>query len=116
MFIIDFIHSCIKCSGKYTLVDKNIEDLDKLCPHCLLHYKKFNKNNNDNSQSYSRYISSDVKQTVWKRDNGRCVCCNSLINLEYDHIIPISKGGSNFENNIQILCYDCNRTKSNKIL
>jgi Holliday junction DNA helicase RuvB len=39
MFIIDFIHSCIKCGGKYTLVDKSIEDLDKLCPHCLLHKK-----------------------------------------------------------------------------
>ena len=109
-------HICPQCNGEFFSEGDLNPSWDGLCNYCLLHYKKFNKNNNDNSQSYSRYISSDVKQTVWKRDNGRCVCCNSLINLEYDHIIPISKGGSNFENNIQILCYDCNRTKSNKIL
>ncbi|MDI6603365.1 MAG: HNH endonuclease [Patescibacteria group bacterium] len=63
----------------------------------------------------SRYIPSEVKQRVWERDGGRCVQCNSKRNLEFDHIIPVSKGGSNSENNVQLLCQKCNREKSNKI-
>jgi hypothetical protein len=63
----------------------------------------------------SRYIPSEVKRTVWKRDGGRCVNCGSKRDLEYDHDIPFSRGGSNTENNIRILCKRCNREKSAKI-
>ena len=59
----------------------------------------------------TRYISKSVRREVWRRDRGRCVECGSRVNLEYDHIIPFSKGGSNTERNIQLLCQDCNRKK-----
>jgi len=60
-------------------------------------------------------IPDDVKIFVWKRDGGKCVKCGSIENLEYDHIIPFSKGGSNTERNIQLLCEKCNREKHDKI-
>jgi hypothetical protein len=63
----------------------------------------------------SRYISTQVKRDVWRRDNGRCVECGSKERLEYDHIIPFSKGGSDTARNIQLLCEICNRKKSNNI-
>ena len=63
----------------------------------------------------SRNISSKVKRDVWRRDYGKCVECGSQERLEYDHIIPFSKGGSNTARNIQILCEKCNRKKHNKI-
>ena len=63
----------------------------------------------------SRRIPETVKNAVWNRDNGCCVYCGSNINIEYDHIIPFSKGGSNTYKNIQILCQSCNRVKSNNI-
>jgi Holliday junction DNA helicase RuvB len=56
-------------------------------------------------------IPDDVKRFVWQRDGGRCVKCGSRENLEFDHIIPISKGGSNTARNIQLLCARCNRAK-----
>lgn len=56
-------------------------------------------------------IPSDVKKAVWKRDGGKCVYCGSQVDLEYDHIIPIAKGGSSTTQNIQILCKKCNRKK-----
>ncbi|MBN2080776.1 HNH endonuclease [bacterium] len=56
-----------------------------------------------------------VQLLVWKCDGGRCVECGSKENLEYDHIIPVSKGGANTARNIQLLCQSCNRKKSNKI-
>jgi len=60
-------------------------------------------------------IPEDVQVAVWNRDGGKCVKCGSQEKLEYDHIIPVSKGGSNTTRNIQLLCEKCNRTKSNKI-
>lgn len=63
----------------------------------------------------SRHIPQKVKDEVWRRDQGRCVQCGSNHNIEYDHIVPFSKGGSNTYRNIQLLCESCNRTKSNKI-
>lgn len=60
-------------------------------------------------------IPSNVRTEVWRRDGGRCVRCGSREKLEYDHIIPISKGGSNTARNIELLCEDCNRSKSDAI-
>jgi hypothetical protein len=66
-------------------------------------------------QSYgqSRYISETTKKVVYNRDAGRCKCCGSSLNLEYDHITPYSCGGSSEVSNIQLLCMQCNRSKSN---
>ena len=58
-----------------------------------------------------RYFPPQVKISVWRRDEGKCVKCGSQEKLEYDHIIPVSKGGSNTERNIQLLCEKCNRSK-----
>ena len=60
-------------------------------------------------------IPEDVRFFVWRRDGGKCAKCGSKENLEFDHIIPVSKGGSSTERNIQLLCEKCNREKSNKI-
>ena len=56
-------------------------------------------------------IPDAVRLFVWQRDQGKCVKCSTTEQLEYDHIIPISKGGSNTERNVQLLCEACNREK-----
>jgi len=45
-------------------------------------------------------------------------CCNSrkLISFNIDHINPISNGGENNIDNLQLLCRKCNRQKGNKIM
>lgn len=60
-------------------------------------------------------IPQEIQDIVWNRDGGKCVKCGSQENLEFDHIIPFSKGGSNTARNLQLLCQKCNREKSNKI-
>ena len=60
-------------------------------------------------------IPESIRNEVWRRDQGRCITCGSQINLEFDHIIPFSKGGSNTARNLQLLCETCNRRKHNKI-
>ena len=61
----------------------------------------------------SRYISETTKKVVYTRDGGRCNCCGSSLSLEYDHITPFSCGGGGEASNIQLLCMECNRSKSN---
>jgi len=63
----------------------------------------------------SRRIQESVKDAVWRRDGGKCVQCGSNEYLEFDHIIPFSKGGANTKRNIQLLCESCNRAKSDNI-
>ena len=67
------------------------------------------------TESRSRNISQEVRDKVWNRDGGKCVDCGSNENLEFDHIIPHSKGGANTYRNIQLLCEKCNRSKSDNI-
>jgi hypothetical protein len=63
--------------------------------------------------SQSRYVSETTKKIVYTRDGGKCNCCGSSQNLEYDHITPYSCGGNSDASNIQLLCQKCNRSKSN---
>lgn len=63
-----------------------------------------------------RHIDDQVKIFVWRRDQGRCVKCGSQENLEFDHIIPVFKGGGNSARNIQLLCESCNRSKGSRII
>lgn len=56
-------------------------------------------------------IPEDVRNFVWQRDEGRCVACGAEEELQFDHVIPVARGGSNAAENIQILCGPCNRAK-----
>jgi hypothetical protein len=67
-------------------------------------------------ESYRRErISEEVRIAVWRRDGGKCARCGSREKLEYDHIVPVSKGGGNTARNIELLCESCNRKKHNNI-
>ena len=63
----------------------------------------------------SRRISREVRQRVWQQYGGRCADCGAKDYLEFDHVIPFSKGGSNSDANIQLLCRRCNLSKSDRI-
>lgn len=63
-------------------------------------------------------IPSAVRKYVFERDKNQCQSCGKQqveTSLTIDHIIPLSRGGSNDISNLQTLCFSCNRKKSNKI-
>lgn len=60
-------------------------------------------------------IPQEIKTAVWQRDGGRCIQCGATQYLEFDHIIPLARGGAHSVNNIQLLCRECNGKKSSRI-
>jgi len=46
---------------------------------------------------------------------GKCAICGSEHFLEIDHIVPLSKGGSNERSNFQVLCKKCNCSKGSSL-
>jgi hypothetical protein len=65
-----------------------------------------------------RYIPFETKIRVVRRDNYTCQHCKKHLRddeVEFDHIIPLSRGGSSEEHNIRLTCYDCNRDKSDNV-
>ena len=88
-----------------------IEDInhDSVIP--LDYQKKENKNKRDT-------IPSGIRYKVLKRDRHTCRGCGARapdVELEVDHIIPISKGGTDELSNLKTLCKDCNIGKWNKV-
>lgn len=66
-----------------------------------------------------KLMTEKLRRTIILRDNKTCQLCGKKCKeneIEIDHIIPVSKGGKTCEDNLQVLCRDCNRRKSNKII
>ena len=60
-------------------------------------------------------LSQKIRKRIYRRDKFRCVICHSRIDLEIDHILPISRGGSaDDEKNLQLLCRDHHLRKTEK--
>lgn len=51
-----------------------------------------------------------------KQVKSCCYCGKSDVKLTIDHIVPISRGGTNSLNNIALACGHCNSSKGNKTL
>lgn len=103
--------------GGTIFVKKNTKYLRSKEHGRALHYANFQAIERDSTDGLpkKRRITKKTRHEVWQRDEGRCVACRSNENLEFDHIIPLSKGGSNTVRNVQLLCQPCNRKKSDSI-
>jgi 5-methylcytosine-specific restriction endonuclease McrA len=61
-----------------------------------------------------RYTGDDVIR-LFGHQKGRCAACTKRLTKHHvDHIVPLSKGGSNYPTNLQLLCPPCNLSKKDK--
>lgn len=92
---------CPKCGKAYKGKDAGAQ----VCMFCAIPLK----------ERESRIpFSEEIRDKVFRRDGYRCVKCGAHRDqkrLEVDHIIPISKGGTNDIGNLQTLCWECNKDK-----
>lgn len=61
-------------------------------------------------------LSNGLKSRLFELQKGKCACCGEPLGNDYhmDHIMPIARGGSNEDWNIQLLRRDCNISKNAK--
>ncbi len=62
------------------------------------------------------HTAQDILE-IFDLQKGRCAYCRTKLTIrtkEVDHIIPVSKGGSDARWNLQILCERCNLRKWSK--
>lgn len=104
-------NSSMKCDIKL-----NPDNLDKFINY-LSEIIKFK-----NSVAGQRALmTSKLREKIKIRDNYTCRLCSLSTSkephllLEIDHIIPLAKGGITSEENLQTLCWKCNRSKGSKI-
>ena len=64
-----------------------------------------------------RAFDNRDKRTAYERQGGKCTLCKKVFRfeeMEGDHITPWHLGGKTTLENLQMICKDCNRTKSGK--
>lgn len=104
-------------SSQKTTITFNGETVEKTADF-IAKKIKYNKS----AQAQRSLMTNRLRNIIKIRDNYTCQMCaasteeQSLLLLEVDHIIPVSKGGLSTPENLQTLCWKCNRTKSDKIL
>lgn len=104
-------------SGQKTEIKLNTSTIDALISK-LSEKVRFAKS----AAGQRALMTGKLRNFIKERDLHTCRFCSVSIEqqehllLEVDHKIPVSKGGLSVEENLQTLCWRCNRSKSNKIL
>jgi 5-methylcytosine-specific restriction endonuclease McrA len=62
------------------------------------------------------HTAADIK-AQYDRQKGKCYWCGCKVgnSFQVDHIVPLSRGGSNWPDNLVIACRSCNLSKHNKL-
>jgi TM2 domain-containing membrane protein YozV len=104
-------------SSMQCTIELNIENLNGFINY-LSSKIKFRKS----AAGQRALMTTALREKIKMRDNYTCCSCGNSIAkepnllLEIDHIIPISKNGLTTEENLQTLCWKCNRSKGAKII
>lgn len=98
------------------------------------HYHKYQREVRKTGEYRITHAIREIKRRAHKKNNGgvdftreewdalcnkygnKCLACGNAGKLTIDHVVPLSRGGSNSIDNIQPLCLGCNLSKHDKII
>jgi hypothetical protein len=71
---------------------------------------------------HADHVTNDVKRTVWVRDGGQCTHvsekgtrCPETRGLEWDHIVPVARGGDSRASNVRLRCRAHNQLEAERV-
>jgi len=73
-------------------------------------------NKGDLLKSKRIHFRNSIKNEVYERSGGKCGICGKDVlydDCTIDHIIPLSRGGTNDISNLRCACSSCNKLKDN---
>lgn len=114
-YVFRYVSSGGNTSTEYDVV-MDIENLNRFVVF-LSEKIKFQKS----AAGQRALMTSKLRQYIKERDHFACKQCGISLEqephllLEIDHIVPVAKGGLTTEDNLQTLCWRCNRSKGSKI-
>lgn len=78
--------------------------------------RRINQNNRRAKAASAGVLSHGLAAKLFKLQKGRCACCGLALGSNYhlDHILPLALGGTNTDDNIQLLRQRCNGQKHSK--
>ena len=73
----------------------------------------YEQNRRSRKESSGGKLSSNISEKLFKLQKGKCACCKLPLGNDYhlDHIMPLALGGSNTDDNMQLLRQRCNNQK-----
>jgi len=104
---------CVEKHSKFE-AEASCKEFGHLCPAYFVS-EPFTET--ETGRNRSRHIDHATVIRVVRRDNSTCqVCGKTLLDkeIEIDHIIPFSRGGTSDEHNLRVTCLKCNRKKGKK--
>lgn len=76
-------------------------------------FRVYNHNRRARKATNGGALSPDLSERLLKLQRGKCACCGKPLGADYhmDHIMPLALGGTNTDENIQLLRAICNKQK-----
>ncbi len=105
---------CVEKLSRFE-AEASCKEFGHLCPAYFVS-EPFTETSKGRNRSRSIPHSTIIR--VARRDNNTCQICGKILldrDIEIDHIIPYSRGGTSDENNLRVTCLECNRKKGKKI-
>lgn len=115
-----YIFKYVSSGGNASLQCEIVMDIDNL--NKFINYLSENIKFKKSVKGQRTLMTSSLRKQILARDGYVCQYCGASLQkepnllLEVDHIIPVSKGGITTVDNLQTLCWRCNRKKGSKII
>ena len=114
-----FVFRYVSSGGNASMQNVIVMDIDNL--NAMVHYLNDRIKWKKSVAGQRALMTSALRKKILDRDHHTCQQCGVSLKqephllLEVDHIVPVSKGGLTAEDNLQTLCWRCNRSKGAKV-